>query len=572
MQKPAETTTTLASGLKVVINLSEGQRIPRSGYTITVTPLNGATTGAAIAQVKVHINGALVATLQPDEMGTVRWLWQPESVPGTDVVLEVTGSDGSTDTQEFHVSIIADDEAERATGAGGTKSNSSDASANPVARVYTSVKKFVGTLPGPVVYTFPYALFLLLGINVAILLWQATKELREYHLWQTFLARERLAAEEKRTLFQLIAHYFRTPITLLSGGVDLLTPQDAPSTKSLVRLSQRLHDEIEQLLDQTRQTAEPVAGGESMNAGFVTVVRHAGLVLPIALVAAVVVPFNYLVNAAGKLSVSQGNIALQYTVLVLLAVLSYVVYRRLLLRRQDARQSKRIYEQEQAIHRASDELLDGVMETLRGDAAELARLAAQLPATVDAQKFIADGSQRLQDLTGEIATAERLIHAKPTEKFAAVSLAVMLERAQKPVRAKVAELGLRLRLPQDSSFAVRDPELAAYVLTSVLDNAVSYSHEGGTVAVAVAQTTTETTITVADEGDGIPKDKQPLLFQPFSRADGVETFTHEGMGFSLYLNKLIMQYLGGEIRLESEPKRGTMVTLRFPRPEADVAA
>jgi two-component system sensor histidine kinase EvgS len=51
------------------------------------------------------------------------------------------------------------------------------------------------------------------------------------------------------------------------------------------------------------------------------------------------------------------------------------------------------------------------------------------------------------------------------------------------------------------------------------------------------------------------------LFQPFSKAEGAEVFTHEGMGFSLYLDKLIMLYLGGDIQIQSEQGRGTQVTI-----------
>jgi signal transduction histidine kinase len=68
---------------------------------------------------------------------------------------------------------------------------------------------------------------------------------------------------------------------------------------------------------------------------------------------------------------------------------------------------------------------------------------------------------------------------------------------------------------------------------------------------------------VADNGQGIPTDKLNSLFQPFSKAEGAEVFTHEGMGFSLYLNKLIMMYLGGTIGIESAEGKGTQVTLSF---------
>jgi K+-sensing histidine kinase KdpD len=56
------------------------------------------------------------------------------------------------------------------------------------------------------------------------------------------------------------------------------------------------------------------------------------------------------------------------------------------------------------------------------------------------------------------------------------------------------------------------------------------------------------------------------LFQAFSKTEGAETFNHEGMGFSLYMDKLIMNYLVGDIRVESAPQKGTKVVLSLTQP------
>jgi signal transduction histidine kinase len=55
-----------------------------------------------------------------------------------------------------------------------------------------------------------------------------------------------------------------------------------------------------------------------------------------------------------------------------------------------------------------------------------------------------------------------------------------------------------------------------------------------------------------------------LLFRPFTQTQDVERFTHEGMGFSLYLDKLIMSYLGGTITINSRPGVETAATITLP--------
>jgi signal transduction histidine kinase len=54
------------------------------------------------------------------------------------------------------------------------------------------------------------------------------------------------------------------------------------------------------------------------------------------------------------------------------------------------------------------------------------------------------------------------------------------------------------------------------------------------------------------------------LFKPFSRTDSAETFDTEGLGFSLYLDKVITNYLKGNIAVESDQGTGTRVTVSVP--------
>jgi len=569
-EAPTETTTTMPSGLQVSVNLGNGQVIPRDGYTVMITPLNSSTINAAIQQVEIYLDGVLVATLQPEETGTAKWEWKPTDLPAKEIKLVITGTDGSVITDVFSVTIeSAAAEQQRHDADNGTTEKNGDTTgfAAAIQQVYNGTKQFVGKLPKHIVYGFPYVLFLLLGINVAVLLWQAAKELREYHIWLGFLNRERLQAEEKRTLLQLIAHYLRTPLTVLKGGIEMIAaPADGAVSKALGEIAQRLEGGIEQLL---ARTAQAVSGAETMvtDKGVVRVFRP-GLVVPLVLVAAIVLPFDYLVNEAGKLSVSQVNMATQVIVFGLLAILTYVVYRRILLGRRKAAEAKYVYEQEQELRRASDGLLDGVANTLRADITELDRLAAQVPANSIAAKYIVDSTQRFKQLSTKMTLAERLSHAQPGATFTSVALDSVVKEAFKDLSTKVAEHGVNIERPAPLNFEVRSPELASYVLQTVLDNAIAYSFKGGAVRIQAAQDATSTTITISDSGAGIPSEKQPLLFEPFSRTEKVEDFTHEGMGFSLYLDALIMKYLGGEIKLESAVGRGTKVALTFPRKAA----
>lgn len=107
------------------------------------------------------------------------------------------------------------------------------------------------------------------------------------------------------------------------------------------------------------------------------------------------------------------------------------------------------------------------------------------------------------------------------------------------------------------------------MLFSLVDNAIAYSPDGSTVQVNASTSATESTLTVTDHGNGIQPGKLKILFQPFLKLEGAEAFNHEGMGFSLYLDKLIMTYLGGSIAMDSAPGKGTTVTLHLPAVQAN---
>ncbi len=114
-----------------------------------------------------------------------------------------------------------------------------------------------------------------------------------------------------------------------------------------------------------------------------------------------------------------------------------------------------------------------------------------------------------------------------------------------------------------------DPNLITLVVRNLLSNAVKYSPAGKTVSLSVAQEAERTTLTIRDEGIGIPLEEQSHLFTPFFRASNVDTIAGSGLGLSIIKKAVELQ--GGTISFESVPGQGTTFRVTLPHHAPAVA-
>lgn len=113
-----------------------------------------------------------------------------------------------------------------------------------------------------------------------------------------------------------------------------------------------------------------------------------------------------------------------------------------------------------------------------------------------------------------------------------------------------------------------DPKLLSHVLINLLSNAIRYSGEGQSIRVEITDTDKQAFITVRDEGIGIPVEEQHHLFNRFFRASNAVNIPGTGLG--LHIVKKYTELMGGQIRFESAPGKGSSFTLEFPlNPEND---
>lgn len=109
-----------------------------------------------------------------------------------------------------------------------------------------------------------------------------------------------------------------------------------------------------------------------------------------------------------------------------------------------------------------------------------------------------------------------------------------------------------------------DPLLLKELLSNLLSNAIKYTPELGRIEILCKQNETTTTISIKDNGHGIPKVQQSRVFTKFFRGDNIVKLDAGGTGLGLYLVKKISEVLQATINFKSEEFKGTEFIVKLP--------
>jgi two-component system, OmpR family, phosphate regulon sensor histidine kinase PhoR len=109
------------------------------------------------------------------------------------------------------------------------------------------------------------------------------------------------------------------------------------------------------------------------------------------------------------------------------------------------------------------------------------------------------------------------------------------------------------------------PPLLEQAVANLVDNAVKYSAEGGDVEVALVDGRDEIVVSVRDQGQGVPREHLPRLFERFYRVDKARSRDMGGTGLGLAIVKHIAQIHGGRVSVESVLGQGSTFRIHLPR-------
>ncbi|MDE2334462.1 MAG: two-component sensor histidine kinase [Rhodospirillales bacterium] len=214
--------------------------------------------------------------------------------------------------------------------------------------------------------------------------------------------------------------------------------------------------------------------------------------------------------------------------------------------------------------------LMGFVETLRGPAAD------DRPAQQRFLGIMAEQAQRMANLIDDLLSLSRIEmneHQAPSE---AIDLAALAGRVAAGFEPRLAARAMRLELAVPApTMVLGDADQLAQVLQNLVDNAVKYGREGGTVRIAVEPAAGPpwparpgAALSVADDGQGIARVHLARLTERFYRVDKGRSRAAGGTGLGLAIVKHIVNRHRGQLLIESEEGRGSTFRVWLPAPEA----
>jgi two-component system OmpR family sensor kinase len=173
---------------------------------------------------------------------------------------------------------------------------------------------------------------------------------------------------------------------------------------------------------------------------------------------------------------------------------------------------------------------------------------------------------RLKRLIDQLLTLARAEAGEIPLKREVVDLSALTSSVIDQLEPIAVSKAIDLRADVSSLIIVEesDAEWLRRLLLNLLDNALKFTPEGGSVLVRLAARDGQAALEVADSGPGMEPSVAERVFEPFYRADESRSHRTEGAGLGLSLVKWIVERHRGRIDVHSEPGRGSTFTVELP--------
>ncbi|MGE4240037.1 PAS domain-containing protein [Ramlibacter sp.] len=223
--------------------------------------------------------------------------------------------------------------------------------------------------------------------------------------------------------------------------------------------------------------------------------------------------------------------------------------------------------------RRKDEFIATLAHELRNPLApvrnglEILKLTPGMPAsTLKVRDMMDRQLTHLVRLVDDLLDVSRITRDKLELRPKPVTLQEIVDHAVEASRPAIEAAGheFAIDIPAQPVALRADLVRLAQVVSNLLNNAAKYTPRGGRIDLAARIDGADVVLQVRDNGEGIPREKLPRVFDLFEQGDGVNRHLQGGLGIGLWLVKKLVGMHGGRIEADSDGVRGSVFTVRLP--------
>ncbi len=431
---------------------------------------------------------------------------------------------------------------------------------------YTWWQVMLRTIPPLLALSIPYLLIAIILALAARYAKQALDQYRELRKYHNAILRLLATKEAINDFLAVTTHYLNTPVAIMRGAVELLQSMKKVPASVANNLSAKITafaEEASKLI-----TANEVSSAESANSVKPIQYKAANpffqkeVWLPSMIALSLLMVANVLFLYAGVFTRSWVRIAIEFGCMLLAIGLLAFSYRY----RDSIEQSKRVAKQqldeETVFYKKRQDFIGHAAIVTHDSHLALELASNNLRDLTDARLFF-NGLQMLGGIAkslGNLKTFSVVEDNPPLLDISALARKAVVEARE---QARVKNITITSNVAEH--MVVRfEPDEMRQLVGSLLDNAIKFGKKNGHIALNVERSFSKVRIQVHDNGEGISREKLPSLLKPFVRGTDSMQYNREGLGLSLYTDKILVDKLGGTISVTSHLNKGTVVTIELP--------
>jgi NtrC-family two-component system sensor histidine kinase KinB len=177
-----------------------------------------------------------------------------------------------------------------------------------------------------------------------------------------------------------------------------------------------------------------------------------------------------------------------------------------------------------------------------------------------------DDVERLRKLVKDLLDLSRLESGRYTLKKEWVQIERLVGESVRSMQLQFNEknIAIDVKIPPALPAVMVDPHQYTWVITNLLSNALRHTTPGGSVVFTAERGESELLISIADTGEGIPKEYQDTIFEKFVQVKGVSQTTPGSVGLGLAIAREVVEEHGGKIWVQSTVGVGSTFSFTIP--------